>query len=852
MTAYRHNSFVEHQNRQSDRSTWSSQERKANEDFSFADINLDCAIYLLPKFHNFLRICSAHFEGGEKKEGDIPVPDPQLDAPISIELPPKETKSSDRRRALQQPRSSARSTPCSNSSAASTSVKRGRSLAVTADYLASWKSRSVIDGHFWFFPFFFINSPFITVSHFAILWHMSLDAVIWHAHGVISIHRSIRPFLPYPKEEAHTHPAPSFSKFYIAAGWKAGALPQPLAHPSWRLPFACATENSNPPCSSLRFPSSSNNNNAAATTTAAAAAAAAAASAESSADLRHNHFVANILTMSGRMSNGATGRPLVALLDGRDCTVEMPILKDVATVAFCDAQSTHEIHEKVLNEAVAALMWHSITLEREDLEKFKALRVVVRIGTGTDNIDVKAATDLGIAVCNTPGDCVEEVADTTVSLILNMYRKTFWLAKAVSEGKKVSGVEQVRELASGSTRIRDDTLGIIGLGRVGTAVAMRAKAFGFKICFFDPHLPEGVDRSLGIERCYNLDDILFKSDCITLHCPLTDETRHMINDMTIKQMRPGAFIVNTSRGGLIQESALGESLKSGHIKAAALDVHEHEPFDPLAMGPLSAVPNIIHTPHCSWYSDASCKELRLSAAREVRRAIVGRCPHDLTNCVNKEALLAGHTRRPTSSTSLAPNVSSSFNPLMPSFGTSIADGFNGLPVGGNLPSFPYSNPLLAMGNPLLNPLMMNPSTAALASFANAAANSPHSGPAAALSTLAAASSAMTTSAAPVARQSPAVQVAHSPKANNSSRTTVSPAVRPASSPDGPAEVKDGTPPAQQTGSQHHLTSASLSAASPCKSPGASNLPKVPTISVDSLASVVPEESATTPVKLDAE
>ncbi|VDP18017.1 unnamed protein product [Onchocerca flexuosa] len=207
------------------------------------------------------------------------------------------------------------------------------------------------------------------------------------------------------------------------------------------------------------------------------------------------HVQLRVCLLSSRMSNGATGRPLVALLDGRDCTVEMPILKDVATVAFCDAQSTHEIHEKVLNEAVAALMWHSITLEREDLEKFKALRVVVRIGTGTDNIDVKAATDL------------EE-----------------WI--------EVSGVEQVRELASGSTRIRDDTLGIIGLGRVGTAVAMRAKAFGFKICFFDPHLPEGVDKSLGIERCYNLDDILFKSDCITLHCPLTDETRHMINDVS--------------------------------------------------------------------------------------------------------------------------------------------------------------------------------------------------------------------------------------------------------------------------------------------------------------------------------
>uniref|UniRef100_A0A914S9P0 D-isomer specific 2-hydroxyacid dehydrogenase NAD-binding domain-containing protein n=1 Tax=Parascaris equorum TaxID=6256 RepID=A0A914S9P0_PAREQ len=244
-----------------------------------------------------------------------------------------------------------------------------------------------------------------------------------------------------------------------------------------------------------------------------------------------------------------------------------------------------------------------------------------------------------------------------------MYRKTYWLAKAVSEGKKILGVEQVRELANGSTRIRDDTLGIIGLGRVGTAVAMRAKAFGFKICFFDPHLPDGVDKALGLERCYNLDDVLFKSDCITLHCPLTDETRHMINDgvrfwvlqrackwflafvfakdgvaeitifqMTIKQMRPGAFIVNTGRGGLIQESALGDALKSGHIKAAALDVHEHEPFDPLAMGPLTSAPNIIHTPHSAWFSDTSCKDLRLSAAREVRRAIVGRCPHDLTNC----------------------------------------------------------------------------------------------------------------------------------------------------------------------------------------------------------------------------
>lgn len=146
----------------------------------------------------------------------------------------------------------------------------------------------------------------------------------------------------------------------------------------------------------------------------------------------------------GPISNGPMQtRPLVALLDGRDCSIEMPILKDVATVAFCDAQSTSEIHEKVLNEAVGALMWHTIILTKEDLEKFKTLRIIVRIGSGVDNIDVKAAGELGIAVCNVPGYGVEEVADTTLCLILNLYRRTFWLANLVREGKKFTGPEQV-------------------------------------------------------------------------------------------------------------------------------------------------------------------------------------------------------------------------------------------------------------------------------------------------------------------------------------------------------------------------------------------------------------------------
>lgn len=342
------------------------------------------------------------------------------------------------------------------------------------------------------------------------------------------------------------------------------------------------------------------------------------------------------MDVKGPYANGPLqARPLVALLDGRDCSIEMPILKDVATVAFCDAQSTSEIHEKVLNEAVGALMWHTIILTKEDLEKFKVLRIIVRIGSGTDNIDVKAAGELGIAVCNVPGYGVEEVADTTMCLILNLYRRTYWLANMVREGKKFTGPEQVREAAHGCARIRGDTLGLVGLGRIGSAVALRAKAFGFNVIFYDPYLPDGIDKSLGLTRVYTLQELLFQSDCVSLHCTLNEHNHHLINEFTIKQMRPGAFLVNTARGGLVDDDALAVALKQGRIRAAALDVHENEPYN-VFQGALKDVPNLICTPHAAFYSEASATELREMAATEIRRAIVGNIPEVLRNCVNKE------------------------------------------------------------------------------------------------------------------------------------------------------------------------------------------------------------------------
>lgn len=347
----------------------------------------------------------------------------------------------------------------------------------------------------------------------------------------------------------------------------------------------------------------------------------------------------NGATTPASQSTNSGPRPLVALLDGRDCSVEMPILKDIATVAFCDAQSTNEIHEKVLNEATAALLYNTITLSREDLLKFKALKLIVRIGVSYDNVDIKAAGDLNIAVCNVPGHCVEETADTTLSLILNLYRRTHWLANAVKDGKRVSTPEQTREIASGCARIRGDTLGIVGLGQVGTAVALRAKAFGFRCVFYDPHKSDGADKVIGIERAANLAELLAQSDCVTLHCTLNEKTVRLINESTLKSMRAGAFLVNTARGGLIDEAALAVALKEHRLRGAALDVHEHEPFNAFS-GPLKDAPNLICTPNTAFFSDASSQELRELAAQEVRRGLLNmsKMADALKNCVNKEFL----------------------------------------------------------------------------------------------------------------------------------------------------------------------------------------------------------------------
>uniref|UniRef100_A0A8C9QIY3 C-terminal-binding protein 2 n=1 Tax=Spermophilus dauricus TaxID=99837 RepID=A0A8C9QIY3_SPEDA len=305
-------------------------------------------------------------------------------------------------------------------------------------------------------------------------------------------------------------------------------------------------------------------------------------------------------------------RPLVALLEGRDCTVEMPILKDLATVAFCDAQSTQEIHEKVLNEAAGAMMYHTITLTREDLEKFKALRVIVRIGSGYDNVDIKAAGELGIAVCNIPSAAVEETADSTICHILNLYRRNTWLYQALREGTRVQSVEQIREVASEAAhsaprRSHSPGPSISAQVARGRRLLFEPRPLDSASYFMTPTCRMG---SSGPWACRG--STPYRTCCIRGHSLL---------------MQPG--------GGLVEEKALAQALKEGRIRGAALDVHESEPFS-FAQGPLKDAPNLICTPHTAWYSEQASLEMREAAATEIHRAITGRIPESLRNCVNKE------------------------------------------------------------------------------------------------------------------------------------------------------------------------------------------------------------------------
>ena len=249
------------------------------------------------------------------------------------------------------------------------------------------------------------------------------------------------------------------------------------------------------------------------------------------------------------------------------------------------------------------------------------LKIVVRTGVGYDSLDVPAATERKVMVANVPDYCISDLAEHTMALLLTWWRRTAELDQQVRTegwGRPLKPVY----------RLEGKTLGILGMGRMGQAVAARARGFGLKLVGYDPYTPSAAFAAIGVEPV-SLESLLRTSDIVTIHALLSAETRGIICQKTLRQMKPTALIVNTARGGLIVTDDLVRALQEGWIAGAALDVTDPEP---LPMGhPLRNLPRVLVTPHAAWYSEEAEPELRRRAARTIVEALRGERPASLLN-----------------------------------------------------------------------------------------------------------------------------------------------------------------------------------------------------------------------------
>lgn len=312
---------------------------------------------------------------------------------------------------------------------------------------------------------------------------------------------------------------------------------------------------------------------------------------------------------------------------------ERSVLDGHAEVVALDAMTEEELVGRI-EDADAIMVYHYFRFTKATIDRLENCKVIVRPGVGYDGIDCEAARARGIPVCNVPDYGTEEVADSALAMTLNLARGTHFLNSRLRRGVGEWNVDQAAPIP----RLRGRTFGIIGCGRIGSAAALRAKAFGFDVVFYDPYLPDGVEKALGVRRVDSLPQLLQQSYVLSVHCPLTDETRGMIGAEEISAMPKGTFLVNTARGGIVDTVAVVEALAEGKLTGAGIDVLEQEP--PPADSPVlqawrdsehPAHDRLILNPHTAFYCEEGCEEFRTKGAREALRALRG---EPLRNVVN--------------------------------------------------------------------------------------------------------------------------------------------------------------------------------------------------------------------------
>jgi D-3-phosphoglycerate dehydrogenase len=261
------------------------------------------------------------------------------------------------------------------------------------------------------------------------------------------------------------------------------------------------------------------------------------------------------------------------------------------------------------------------------------LRIIARTGIGVDRIDLDAANHRGIMVVNTPDGPTESTAEHTIALLLNLCKRVMTGDRILRSGNPFPALT---ELIPG-LEVSGATLGLVGLGRIGSRVAAIARVLGMKVLAFDPFIAPGRASSLGVELVPSLAELLPLANVISLHCPSTPETYHIMNAETLNLMPRGSYLINVARGALIDEAALLEALRSGHLAGAALDVFDPEP--PRTNHPLFTLPNTICTPHVGAYTAASLLRMQVMACDQIASALRGERPSNLVN-----GLVWGHQR----------------------------------------------------------------------------------------------------------------------------------------------------------------------------------------------------------------
>jgi len=260
------------------------------------------------------------------------------------------------------------------------------------------------------------------------------------------------------------------------------------------------------------------------------------------------------------------------------------------------------------------------------IEKLDRCKIIARYGIGVDNVDLAAASKAKILVTNVPDYCVDEVSDHALALLLALARRI-----ATAHGAVTAGAWDVVS-HTGIRRLRGQTLGLLGFGKIAKALASKVQPLGMKVLVYDPYLDAELISRHGAEAV-SLDRLLAEADAISIHVPLSSETRNIIGERELALMKSAAFLINTSRGGIVDEQALASALKEGQLGGAALDVLNVEP--PPEDHPLREAPNLILTPHLAFYSRESVIELQTKAAEEVARALKGEPPR---SPINREVL----------------------------------------------------------------------------------------------------------------------------------------------------------------------------------------------------------------------